>query len=151
MSRLGPILALIGGILLILGAVLNLAFNTLFLLLTGLFGETPGFEYSWITSITTLGLGIATIILSRQLKKEGGFEKAALSLLIIGIIAAVGTFIEFFPARTVDMGDGLTNTFAAVTLTTTFLFIDPYFIIAAGIIDLMAVPPEIVAQVKNKI
>lgn len=152
MSKAGPILALIGGILILVGGVINMGINSLFLFINLISGEDLGFgvEFSWITTITTMGIGIVTIILSRQLKKENGFGKAALILIIIGVIAAIGTFIEFLPIRTIPTGEGLTDTLPAVTLTTTFLFVDPYLIIMGGIIDLMAVPPEIVAQVKNK-
>lgn len=153
MSKAGPILGLIGGILLILGAVLSMMLNLiLYVILYGLSGieVDVGLGLTWITGLLTLSAGIASVVISIIMKKGTLKEKASLILLILGIFAAVGVFIELLPARTILTGGSTTNTFLAVTLTTTLLFVDPYLIMMGGVVDLLAVPPEIIAEAKNK-
>ena len=152
MSKVGPILCFIGGILVLVGGCLNMGIYAIFMLIDSMGGELggdPHLEFTWITTFVTIGLGIATIVISRQLKKEGGFERASLALIILGVVVALGTFIEVLPYRIITTGGGFNNAFAAITLTTTLLFIDPYLIISGGIIDLLAVPPEIIENFKK--
>ena len=152
MSKAGPILCLIGGILVIVGGCFNMMIYGFFMFMESIGGEIggdAGLEYTWITTFVTIGLGIATIVLSRQLKKEGGFERASLTLIIMGVFVAVGAFIEILPYRVLGSETGFNNTFAAVTLTTSLLFIDPYLIISGGIIDLLAVSPEVIENFKK--
>ncbi|MHA1192117.1 MAG: hypothetical protein ACTSP9_07445 [Promethearchaeota archaeon] len=153
MSKAGPILGLIGGILLVVGSMLHMLLNSILNFI--FYGLAPteadlGLELTWITVFVTLGIGVASIVISSKMKKGKLKEKASLILLILGVIAAIGLFIEFLPERSIDTGTGMVNTFVAITLTTTLLFIDPYLIIMGGVVDLLAVPPEIIAEAKDK-
>ena len=144
---------MIGGILLVVGSMLHMAVNQIFYIIFYGFAATEadlGLGLTWITVFVTMGIGITSIVITSKMKKGKLKEKASLILLILGVIAAIGIFIEFLPDRSIDVGGGAVNTFVAVTLTTTLLFVDPYLIIMGGVIDLLAVPPEIITEAKNK-
>lgn len=138
--------------MLILGAGLSMILNLILIFFFYGLAQIEvdvGLGLTWITGIITLGIGIASVKIAKRMKKGTLKEKASLILLILGIVAAVGVFIELLPARTIATGGSLTNTFLAVTLTTNLLFIDPYLIMLGGVVDLLAVPPEIIAEAKK--
>lgn len=140
MSRAGPILAKIGGVFMIVGGSIFLA-PFLFLFVLALFEGASlaplGIEHLWITQVITIALGILALNAKRRVRK--GSKSGVYMLLIVGVFAAIGSFIPIVPPQTLDIGLGQTLTLPVFTVNATFLFIDPYLIICAGIIELLEV------------
>jgi len=139
-SRAGPILAKVGGVFMIVGGSIFLApFLFLFViaLLEGASLASIGIEHLWITQVITIALGILALNAKRRVKK--GSKIGVYMLLIVGVFAAIGSFIPIVPPQTLDIGLGQTLTLPAFTVNATLFFIDPYLIICGGIIELLEV------------
>lgn len=152
MSRAGPILAKIGGVFMIVGGSIFLAIFLGFFLLALLSGgslATLGIEHLWISQVITIALGILALNAKKRVKK--GLKNGVYMLLIVGVFAAIGSFIPIVPPRSVEIF-GNSFLLPAITINATFLFVDPYLIICGGIIELLEVkePGEVVKIEKKE-
>jgi len=151
MSRAGPILAKIGGVFMIVGGSIFLA-PILFLFVIASLEEESfaslGIEHLWITQVITIALGILALNAKRRVKK--GSKNGVYMLLIVGVFAAIGSFIPIVPPQTLDIGAGQTLILPAFTVNATLFFIDPYLIICGGIIELLEVKePGVVVKIEE--
>lgn len=139
MANIAYIFGMIGSIG-ILASSLILGFITFAgMMLSGLFGASvfsPGLPLYGISILITVALGIIGLVYNTKAKK--GSRLGYILILIIGAIGAIGVFIPIFPAITYDLGGGSTYPAPAVTLVTSLVYIEYYFLINAGIIGLLS-------------
>ena len=138
MSKLGYILGIVGSGIMLGSNVILLLITLVLGMIGGLFGEglgEIGLEFTPITQLITIGLAIVGIVYS--VKAKGGAKIGYMVLMIVGLITAIGVFIPIVPPRILDMGDGSTYPAPAITLISSLIYIDPYFLINGGLLGLL--------------
>lgn len=139
MIKAGYILGMLGSSIMLGSNIILLLLTVAFGILGGLFGGAGlgqiGLEFTPITQGITIVFAILGMVYST--KAKAGAKIGYMTILIIGLITAIGVFIPLIPPRILDIGDGSTYPAPAVTLITSLIYIDPYLLINGGLIGLL--------------
>jgi len=142
MSKVGPILALIGGSIMVLLGIIALiimmpAMRIISQYQIDLEQEGINIGLMYLNIILTFVWGLLAIIGAIINFKN---KKGAILVIISGAIAIVGTFLIIVPAKSVRLGNVIIY-FNQITLNRSLL-VDPILILIGGIIGLVKPPPE---------
>ena len=132
MSKVGPILGIVGSAILMVGGFIGFGAQALVEATLALYGETwasIGFDPSilMIRVIITIIVGIVGLIGAILALK--GMKAGKFILLIMGLIAVVGSFI---PIATVD----ILGVLIPVTLIYPFFYVESFLMLVGGILAL---------------
>ena len=133
MSKVGPILGIVGSAILMIGGIIGLGVQALLEIQLSLLGVTwadIGFDPSIlmirvVITIVVAILGLIGAILAITGKKAGAFI-----LLIMGIVAIVGSFV---PMATINLG---VYGSIPVTLIYPFFYVESILMLVGGILAL---------------
>jgi hypothetical protein len=135
-EKVGPILGIVGSAILMIAGFIGFGVQALIETTLGLYGLTwadIGFDPSIlmirvVITIIVAILGLIGAIIAITGKKVGAFI-----LLIMGIIAVVGSFI---PIATIDLGIGPAG-IVPVTLIYPFFYVESFLMLIGGILALV--------------
>ncbi|MHA1785633.1 MAG: hypothetical protein ACTSX4_12160 [Candidatus Helarchaeota archaeon] len=132
-SKIGGIIAIIGGSLLLIGGLIALGTMSMLettLQFAGLTWADIGFNpiILYLNFIFTLVWGIIAMIASIMALKENNLGNVL--NLIIGIVACVGLFI---PIGVLSIPGA---TIVTISLNSSFIYVDPFLVLIGGILGL---------------
>jgi hypothetical protein len=149
-------LGLVGGIFLFIGGIYwamqvfaaETALYGIYGYRVGAFGMDPTPFY--VSYAFTIAWGILAVI--STLLDAKGMKIGKILLLIVGIVAVVGLYIPIAP-KTIKYSDGFSQNFGIISLSTSFILVDPFLILVGGIFNLNLIEgpwPGLVKKLADK-